>query len=46
MLSGIIVTVILTAALGYALRGRDRRSITRRPYSNRYNPAAGAREET
>jgi hypothetical protein len=46
MLSGIIVTVILIGVLGHALRGRDGRSITRRPYSNRYNPASGAREET
>jgi hypothetical protein len=45
MLSGIIVTLIITAALGNALRGRDGRTIIRRPYSNRYNPASGARED-
>jgi hypothetical protein len=46
MLSGIIVTLIITGALGYALRGRDGRTIVRRPYSNRYNAASGAREES
>jgi hypothetical protein len=45
MLSAIIVTAILIGALGYALRGRDGRTIARRPYSNRYNAASGAREE-
>ena len=46
MLSGIIVTLIITGALGYALRGGDGRTIVRRPYSNRYNAASGAREES
>jgi hypothetical protein len=46
MLTGIIVTLIITAALGYALRtGQDERLISRRPYNNRYNDASGARED-
>jgi hypothetical protein len=45
-MTAIIVTVIITAALGYGLRGGRRGPlILRRPYSNRYNPASGAREE-
>ena len=47
MLTGIIVTLILTAALLYALRaGRRDGSIVRRPYNNRYNAASGAREDS
>ena len=46
MLTGIIVTLIITGALLYALRGRDGRTIVRRPYTNRYNPASGAREDS
>jgi hypothetical protein len=46
MLSSIIVTLIIAAALGYALRaGRGEKPIVRRPYNNRYNDAAGARED-
>jgi uncharacterized membrane protein len=46
MLTSIIVTLIIVATLGYALRaGRTGESIVRRPYNNRYNDAAGARED-
>jgi hypothetical protein len=46
MLSAIIVTIIITAALLYALRGGHRGgTIIRRPYNNRYNAASGARED-
>ena len=46
MLSAIIVTITITAALAYALRGgRGDGTITRRPYNNRYNAASGARED-
>ncbi len=46
MLTAILVTFILVGSLGYALRsGRGGGLIARRPYSNRYNDAAGARED-
>jgi hypothetical protein len=46
MFFAIIVTFIITAALGHALGGGLRGgAIVRRPYSNRYNAAAGARNE-
>ncbi|HTU79363.1 MAG TPA: hypothetical protein VMF09_11440 [Solirubrobacteraceae bacterium] len=47
MLSAVIVTVIVVAALAYALRsaGRGGSLIVHRPYNNRYNDAAGARED-
>jgi hypothetical protein len=46
MLTAILVTVIVVAALGYALRaGKGQATILRRPYNNRYNDAAGARED-
>jgi hypothetical protein len=46
MLTAIIITLIITAALGYALRsGRGGDLIARRPYNNRYNDASGARED-
>ncbi len=46
MLSAIIVTLLIVATLGYALRpGRAGKLIVRRPYNNRYNDAAGARED-
>jgi hypothetical protein len=47
MLIGIIVTLIITSGLGYAVRAGGGRSglIARRPYNNRYNDAAGARED-
>jgi hypothetical protein len=45
MLTAIFVTLFITAALAIGLRtGRDG-LIGRRPYSNRYNDASGAREE-
>ena len=46
MLIAILITLILVAALGYALRtGKGQGTILRRPYNNRYNDAAGARED-
>jgi hypothetical protein len=47
MLIGIIVTLIITSGLGYALRTDGGRGglIARRPYNNRYNDAPGARED-
>jgi hypothetical protein len=46
MLVAIVVTLILTVALLYALRsGRDGTLIVRRPYNNRYNDASGARDD-
>jgi hypothetical protein len=45
-MTSIIVTLIITAALGYGLRGGRRGPlILRRPYNNRYNAASGARDE-
>jgi hypothetical protein len=42
----IIVTVVVVASLGYALRAQSGDgAILRRPYANRYNDASGAREE-
>ncbi len=46
MLIAIIVTLLIVAALGYALRSeRTGELIVRRPYNNRYNDASGARED-
>jgi len=46
MLLAVIVTLIIVAALGYALRSEHSGVlIARRPYNNRYNDAAGARED-
>jgi hypothetical protein len=46
MLTSIIVTGVIAGALGYALRpGEHGDIILRRPYSNRHNDAAGARED-
>jgi hypothetical protein len=46
MLIAILITLIVVAALGYALRaGKGQDTILRRPYNNRYNDAAGARED-
>jgi hypothetical protein len=47
MLIAIIVTLIITSGLGYALRTDGGRGglIARRPYNNRYNDAAGARRD-
>ena len=48
MLTAIIVTLIITSGLGFALGTDSGRSglIARRPYNNRYNDAAGAREDS
>ncbi len=46
MLTSIIITGVIAGALGYALRpGGHGDMIVRRPYNNRYNDAAGARED-
>ncbi|HLB21904.1 MAG TPA: hypothetical protein VK605_07315 [Solirubrobacteraceae bacterium] len=46
MFTAILITLVVVAALGYALRtGRSAEMILRRPYSNRYNDAAGARRD-
>jgi hypothetical protein len=46
MLTGIIITIVIAGALGYAQRGgRKGGIILRRPYNNRYNDASGARED-
>jgi hypothetical protein len=45
-MTAIIIALLITVALGYALRsGRDGETIIHRPYNNRYNDASGAREE-
>ena len=45
MLTAITVTLIITTAIGYALRsGRKDGLIARRPYNNRYNDASAARD--
>jgi hypothetical protein len=47
MLSAITVTILIILALAYALgSGRRGGIILRRPYSNRYNDASGAREDS
>jgi hypothetical protein len=47
MLTAILVTLLLVAALGYALAaGRSGQTILHRPYNNRYNDAVGAREDS
>jgi hypothetical protein len=46
MLTSLIVTLIIAAALHYGLSGgRHDQLIIRRPYNNRYNDASGARED-
>jgi hypothetical protein len=46
MLSSIVITVLVAATLGYALRAeRSGGLIVRRPYNNRYNDASGSRED-
>ncbi len=46
MLSAIIVTLVIVAALGYALRTRSTNDlIIRRPYNNIYSDAPGARDD-
>jgi hypothetical protein len=47
MLTAILITLSIAAALGYSLgESRFDRAIIRRPYNNRYNDAAGAREDS
>jgi hypothetical protein len=47
MLTGILVTIVIIAALGYALAGgRYDPRVIRRPYNNRYNDASAAREDS
>jgi hypothetical protein len=46
MLSAVIIAVVIVAALANASRPGRGDLITSRPYNNRYNPAAGAREES
>jgi hypothetical protein len=46
MLTSIIVTIVIIAALAYAMRsGRGSGAIVRRPYNNRYSDASAARED-
>ncbi len=46
MLTAILITLLIVAALAYALgSSRSEGLIVRRPYNNRYSDAAGAREE-
>jgi len=46
MLTAILITLLIVAALGYALgSGRPGVSILHRPYNNRYNDASGARQD-
>lgn len=46
MIASILVAAAVVAAVGYALAARDGDElIVRRPYNNRYNDAAGARED-
>ncbi len=44
MLSAVIITVVIIAALTNASRPGRGDIIISRPYNNRYNPAAGARD--
>ncbi len=46
MLSALIIAVIIIAALANAARPGRGDIITSRPYNNRYNAAAGARDES
>jgi uncharacterized membrane protein len=47
MLTAILITLLIVATLGYALRsGRGGSALLRRPYNNRYNDASGAREDS
>jgi hypothetical protein len=46
MLTATLITLIVVAALGSALRsGRRDGAILRRPYANRYNDASAARRD-
>ena len=44
MLIAIIITLIITSGVGFAMRA-GRNAIVRRPYNNRYNDATGARDD-
>jgi hypothetical protein len=45
MLTSLIITAIITGALAYALRpGKHGDPIVHRPYNNRYDAAAAARD--
>ena len=47
MLTAIIITLIIAAVLGLALRlDQNGGLIAYRPYNNRYNDASGARDES
>jgi hypothetical protein len=47
MIISIIVTAVIAAALGYALRqGGHGDLIVHRPYNNRYDDASAARDHT
>jgi hypothetical protein len=47
MLTAILITLMIVAALGYSLgASRFDKTIVRRPYNNRYNDASGAREDS
>jgi hypothetical protein len=46
MLTSIVITLLVVAALGVGLRSERRGTlIVRRPYNNRYSDASGARED-
>lgn len=46
MLASIIVTLLIVTVLAYALwSSRTDELIVHRPYNNRYNDAAGARDD-
>lgn len=46
MLTALLITLLIVAALGYALAAAgDAGAILRRPYNNRYSDAAGARDD-
>lgn len=45
MLTALTVTITIIAALAYAMRSGRGATITPRPYNNRYNDAAAARED-
>jgi hypothetical protein len=46
MLTSTLLTLLIVIALVSALRaGRGETAIVHRPYNNRYNDAAGARED-
>jgi len=46
MLTAILITLVLVATLGYALRSASSESsILRRPYANRHSDASAARRD-